>query len=66
MFGFLFELSLVVVHPEAGVSGDRGVESSEGENGLARRAQRKSLMQRFEAEVGSVNTYHHALKHSHC
>ena len=63
--GLFFELSNEVVHLEAGVSGNRRVESGDGECGRAIRTQCKRLMQRFETEVGSVNTHDNPIEHTH-
>lgn len=41
------------------------IESNDGVHSPARGTQRKRLMKRFEAEVGSVNTRQNAIEHTH-
>lgn len=61
----LFELSRDVAHAETGMYRNTGIESSDGVHSSANRTERKRLMKRFEAEVGSVNTHHNPIEHTH-
>jgi hypothetical protein len=65
MVSLFFELSRDVAHVEACVYGDAGIESSNGAHSHARRTERKGLVERFEAEVRSVNTYYNPIEHTH-
>jgi len=62
---FLFELSRDVAHVEASVYGDGGIECGDRIHSSTRTGQRKRLMKRFEAEVGSVEAHHDAIEDMH-
>ena len=61
----LFQKSRHVAHVEACVDGDARVERSNGVHGRGWRDQRKSLMQRLEAIVGSIDANDHAIERTH-